>query len=74
MDESNNPNPTGLTVREDTWKGVYVEGLMENDVSEGHNEKGPTPGSDLSVPVGMVAQCTTSLPTERGKQLARASK
>ena len=37
VDESNRDNPMGLTVREDTRKGVYVEGLMEEDVSEGHN-------------------------------------
>lgn len=34
VDESNRDNPMGLTVREDTRKGVYVEGLMEEDVSE----------------------------------------
>lgn len=33
VDESNRDNPMGLTVREDTRKGVYVEGLMEEDVS-----------------------------------------
>lgn len=38
VDESNRDNPMGLTVREDTRKGVYVEGLMEEDVSEGHKE------------------------------------
>ncbi|CAN0193041.1 unnamed protein product [Ectocarpus sp. 6 AP-2014] len=32
VDESNRDNPMGLTVREDTRKGVYVEGLMEEDV------------------------------------------
>lgn len=37
VDESNRDNPMGLTVREDTRKGVYVEGLMEEDVSEGRN-------------------------------------
>ena len=34
VDESNRDNPMGLTVREDTRKGVYVEGLMEEDVSD----------------------------------------
>lgn len=33
VDESNRDNPMGLTVREDTRKGVYVEGLMEEKVS-----------------------------------------
>lgn len=33
VDESNRDNPMGLTVREDTRKGVYVEGLMEEEVS-----------------------------------------
>ncbi|CAN0061430.1 unnamed protein product [Scytosiphon promiscuus] len=32
VDESNRDNPMGLTVREDTRKGVYVEGLMEEKV------------------------------------------
>eukprot|EP00904_Undaria_pinnatifida_P004353 jgi/Undpi1/13919/HiC_scaffold_9.g03570.m1 len=32
VDESNRDNPMGLTVREDTRKGVYVEGLMEEEV------------------------------------------
>lgn len=34
MDESNRDNPMGLTVREDTRKGVYVEGLMEEEVRD----------------------------------------
>ncbi|CAN0210254.1 unnamed protein product [Ascophyllum nodosum] len=32
VDESNRDNPMGLAVREDTRKGVYVEGLMEEEV------------------------------------------
>lgn len=32
VDESNRDNPMGLSVREDTRKGVYVEGLMEEEV------------------------------------------
>lgn len=32
VDDSNRDNPMGLTVREDTRKGVYVEGLMEEQV------------------------------------------
>lgn len=32
VDDGNRDNPTGLTVREDTRKGVYVEGLMEEEV------------------------------------------
>lgn len=32
VDEGNRENPMGLTVREDTRKGVYVEGLMEEKV------------------------------------------
>lgn len=34
VDESNRDNPMGLTVREDTRKGVYVEGLMEEEVRQ----------------------------------------
>lgn len=35
VDDNNRDSPTGLTVREDTRKGVYVEGLMEEEVSIG---------------------------------------
>lgn len=36
VDESNRDNPMGLSVREDTRKGVYVEGLMEEEVRVQH--------------------------------------
>lgn len=32
VDDSNRDNPMGLSVREDTRKGVHVEGLMEEEV------------------------------------------
>lgn len=53
VDESNRDNPMGLTVREDTRKGVYVEGLMEEDVSEREENgmlRGLTPRGQLVGP------------------------
>lgn len=37
VDDSNRDAPQGLTVREDTRKGVYVEGLMEEKVRIGNH-------------------------------------
>jgi len=46
VDESNRDNPMGLTVREDTRKGVYVEGLMEEKVGrQGVAAEGSEPSS-----------------------------
>lgn len=54
VDESNRDNPMGLTVREDTRKGVYVEGLMEEKVGPGE-EDGEGGKKDRIVPVVRAA-------------------
>lgn len=61
VDESNRDNPMGLTVREDTRKGVYVEGLMEEDVSKGDKKSTEVQHQrgDLSVPLTAVNNAAT---------------